>query len=78
MADMDYNREISPWGVRRKMQEKTRERERDRKKSEGGKQTQATQDLEINVVPLALGIRNDRLLCEWPLLWGCSLDLSGT
>lgn len=56
MADMDYDREISPWGERW--------RETD---SEEGKQEQATQDLEINVVPLALGIRNDRLLREWLL-----------
>lgn len=37
------------------------------KEREEGKQEQATQDLEINVVPLALAIKNDRLLCEWLL-----------
>ncbi len=62
MADMDYDREISPWGER----ERHRRRERERERKEG-KQEQATQDLEINVVPLALGIRNDRLLCVWLL-----------
>lgn len=73
MADMDYDREISPWGERGRETQTETERE-----GEEGKQEQATQDLEINVVPLALGIRNDRLLCEW-LLWRgmYGLDLLG-
>lgn len=56
MADMDYDREISPKGAREGSRKSPRER---KKESEGGKQTRATQDLEINVVPLALGIIND-------------------
>lgn len=35
------------------------------KEGEQGKQKQATQDLEINVVPLALAIWNDSLVGEW-------------
>lgn len=60
MADTDYDREISPWGERERHRQRKKEREQ-------GKQKQATQDLEINVVPLALAIRNDRLVREWLL-----------
>lgn len=55
MADTDYDREISPRGERERHRQRKKERE------------QGKQDLEINVVPLALAIRNDRLVREWLL-----------
>lgn len=61
MADMDYDREISPQGER----ERDRERRGGRERKGSGKELR--RDLEMNVVPLASGIRDDRLLCEWPL-----------
>lgn len=59
MADMDYDREISPQGERG--------RERDGEGERKGSRKELHRGLEMNVVPLASGIRDDRLLCEWPL-----------